>query len=53
MTQQSKEEKKEVEVRQVVPNWTFPVLPDKFNPKAPLSSQKNIKDRRQNEKQYE
>ena len=52
MTQQSKEEKKETEVQPTVPNWTFPVLPDKFTPQAPVSSKKPIS-KKTDEKQYE
>ena len=53
MTQPSKEEKKETDVQPVTPNWIFPLLPDKFTQKVPVSSKKPIKSGRSNEKQYE
>ena len=53
MTPESKEEKKETQVQPIVPNWTFPVLPDRFTKQEHLSSKKPIQHKQTDEKQYE
>ena len=43
MTQEPKEEKQEAEVQPIVPNWTFPLLPEKSTQPTPVFSQISIK----------